>query len=91
MGHGVIDDQFVTRIDRGFDLSAVSRDPATGQVPVPLTTAQIAIQLDPARRPDVLLRRRTPVGYQVNAWWMIGAFAGVSLLVLGMVHLFPGG
>lgn len=47
--------------------------------------------VDPARRPDVLLRRRSPEGHQVNAWWLIGAFAGVSLGILALMNFFPGG
>lgn len=46
---------------------------------------------DPARRPDVLLRKRAPEGYEVNAWWMIGAFVGVSVGVVSLMHFFPGG
>ncbi|GAA3915380.1 UDP-N-acetylmuramyl pentapeptide phosphotransferase [Microbacterium invictum] len=63
-------------------MTAASSTPQTGQIAVPV---------DPARRPDVLLRRRAPEGHQVNAWWMIGAFAGVSLLVVGLMNFFPGG
>lgn len=63
-------------------MSAASSNPRTGQLTAPV---------DPARRPDVLLRRRVPEGYQVNAWWMIGAFVGVSLAVVGLMNFFPGG
>ncbi len=61
-------------------MSAASSSPRTGQVSVPV---------DPARRPDVLLRRRMPEGHQVSAWWMIGAFFSVSLGVVGLLNLFP--
>ncbi|ALJ19878.1 hypothetical protein [Microbacterium sp. No. 7] len=44
---------------------------------------------DPARRPDVLLRRRMPDGHQVSAWWMIGAFAFVTVGVVLMLNVFP--
>jgi hypothetical protein len=54
-------------------------------------TGQIAVPVDTARRPDVLLRRRTPEGHQVSVWWMIGAFVGVSLAVVGLLNFFPGG
>lgn len=63
-------------------MSAAASSPRTGQIPVPVDTA---------RRPDVLLRRRTPEGHQVSAWWMIGAFVGVSLGVVGLLNFFPGG
>lgn len=49
------------------------------------------IPVDTARRPDVLLRKRMPDGHQVNAWWMIGAFVGVSVGVVALLGLFPGG
>ncbi len=53
-------------------------------------TGQIALPIDPARRPDVLLRRRLPDDHQVSAWWMIGAFVFVSLGVVALLNLFPG-
>lgn len=55
------------------------------------TTGSVAVPVDPARRPDVLLRRRHPVDHQINAWWPIGAFVGVSVVVVFLVNLFPGG
>ncbi|MBF4563280.1 UDP-N-acetylmuramyl pentapeptide phosphotransferase [Microbacterium sp. VKM Ac-2870] len=61
-------------------MSAASSSPRTGQV---------SVTADPARRPDVLLRRRMPEGHQVSAWWMIGAFVGVSVAVVGLLNLFP--
>ncbi|MFS0867053.1 hypothetical protein AB3M83_06925 [Microbacterium sp. 179-B 1A2 NHS] len=66
--------------------------PVTGQiavVPPRPTTAQIAIANDPARRPDVLLRRRMPPGHQISAWWMIGAFVGVSAATIALMNFFP--
>jgi len=63
-------------------VSAAASSPRTGQIPT---------VVDSARRPDVLLRRRTPEGHQVSAWWMIGAFVGVSLAVVGLLNFFPGG
>jgi hypothetical protein len=49
----------------------------------PQTGAQavIASAIDPARRPDVLLRVRRAEGHEVSAWWMVGAFVGVSAAV----------
>jgi len=63
-------------------MSTAAQSPRTGQVPIPVDTA---------RRPDVLLRKRMPDGHQVNAWWMIGAFVGVSVGVVALLGLFPGG
>lgn len=63
-------------------MTAASSSPRTGQMAVPI---------DPARRPDVLLRRRAPEGHQVSAWWMIGAFVVVSAAVVGLMNFFPGG
>ena len=62
-------------------MSAAASSPRTGQIEVPV---------DLSRRPDVLLRRRMPEGHQVSAWWMIGAFAGVSIAVVALLNLFPG-
>jgi len=63
-------------------MSAAANSPKTGQIAVPL---------DPARRPDVLLRRRVPEGHQVSAWWMIGAFVAVSVAVVSAMSLLPTG
>ncbi len=52
-------------------------------------TGQIAIPVDPARRPDVLLRRRYPEGHRLSVWWMIGAFVGVSFAVVALVNVVP--
>lgn len=59
----------------------------------PQTGAQkvIANATDPARRPDVLLRKRRPEGHQISAWWMIGAFVLVSGAVVALLSLVPGG
>ncbi|MFV0373089.1 UDP-N-acetylmuramyl pentapeptide phosphotransferase [Microbacterium sp.] len=57
----------------------------------PPRTGQISIPIDPSRRPDVLLRRRAPEGHQINAWWLIGGFVGVSAAIIGLVNFFPGG
>ncbi len=65
-------------------MSTQAPNPKTGQMPVIVST-------DPARRPDVLFRRRMPEGHQMSAWWMIGAFLGVSLAVIGLMTFFPGG
>ncbi len=81
MGRGVTGDTLAAHTHSGSPMSAVN-SPKTGQIAVPI---------DPARRPDVLLRRRAPEGHRVNAWWLIGAFAAVSLTVIGLMNFFPGG
>ncbi|GAA2970269.1 hypothetical protein JOD63_000891 [Microbacterium terrae] len=53
--------------------------------------AVIANAVDPARRPDVLLRKRRDEGHEVSVWWMIGAFVGVSALVIVVLSFVPGG
>lgn len=59
----------------------------------PQTGAQavIADAVDPARRQDVLLRRRREDGYEINAWWLIGAFVVVSGTVVALMSMVPGG
>ncbi|WP_295789075.1 UDP-N-acetylmuramyl pentapeptide phosphotransferase [uncultured Microbacterium sp.] len=59
----------------------------------PQTGAQavIASAVDPARRPDVLLRVRRAEGHEVSAWWMVGAFVGVSAAVVSLLSWVPGG
>ncbi|MEJ1155896.1 MULTISPECIES: UDP-N-acetylmuramyl pentapeptide phosphotransferase [Microbacterium] len=61
--------------------------------PAPQTGAQavIASAADPARRPDVLLRVRREEGHEASAWWMIGAFVGVSAVVIVVMSFVPGG
>ena len=57
------------------------------------TTTQtgVADATDPARRPDVLFRVRREEGQQPSAWWMIGAFVGVSAAVIVLLSFVPGG
>lgn len=59
----------------------------------PHTGAQAVIHnaTDPARRPDVLLRKRRPEGEQVSVWWMIGAFLIVTAGVVLLLGFIPGG
>lgn len=56
----------------------------------PTRPVQIA-SVDPARRPDVLLRVRREQGQEVSVWWNIGAFLGVSVAVIALLSLVPGG
>lgn len=53
--------------------------------------AVVANAIDPARRPDVLLRVRRDEGHELSAWWMIGAFVGVSAAVIALLSFVPGG
>jgi hypothetical protein len=65
----------------------------TGDSSQPQTGAHavIANAIDPARRPDVLLRVRRDEGHEISAWWMIGAFVGVSAAVILLLSFVPGG
>lgn len=49
------------------------------------------IEVDPARRPDVLFRKRKEDGEVVSAWWMIGAFVAVSGVAILLFRFIPGG
>lgn len=53
--------------------------------------AVVADAVDPARRPDVLLRKRRDEGHEISAWWMIGAFIVVSGVVIAVMSFVPGG
>lgn len=59
----------------------------------PRTGAQavIADAADPARRSDVLFRVRREKGQEISSWWMVGAFVGVSAVVIALLSLVPGG
>ncbi|NYE19848.1 UDP-N-acetylmuramyl pentapeptide phosphotransferase [Microbacterium immunditiarum] len=61
--------------------------------PKPQTGAHavVANAIDPARRPDVLLRVRREEGHELSAWWMVGAFVVVSGAVIALMSLIPGG
>lgn len=65
----------------------------TSEASSPQTGAQavVANALDPARRPDVLLRVRRDEGHEISAWWMVGAFVGVSAAVIVLLSFVPGG
>ena len=62
-----------------------------GQRPQTGAIAVVANATDPARRPDVLFRVRRDEDHQVPAWWMIGAFVGVSAAVIALLSFVPGG
>ncbi|WP_194411188.1 UDP-N-acetylmuramyl pentapeptide phosphotransferase [Microbacterium cremeum] len=65
----------------------------SGDSPSPQTGAHavVANAIDPARRPDVLLRVRRDEGHEISAWWMIGAFVVVSAAVILLLGFVPGG
>ena len=64
---------------------------AQGSAPQTGAQAVVADAHDPARRPDVFFRVRRDEGHQVSAWWMIGAFVVVSVGVILLMSLIPGG
>ena len=66
-------------------MAAQSSGPQTG------AQAVVADATDPARRPDVFFRVRRDEGHQMSAWWMIGAFVVVSVGVILLMSLIPGG
>jgi len=53
--------------------------------------AVVANAHDPSRRPDVLFRVRRDDGHQISAWWLIGAFVGVTLAVIALMNFIPQG
>ena len=65
----------------------------TGESSSPQTGAHavIANAIDPARRPDVLLRVRREEGHEISPWWMIGAFVVTSAVVIFLFSFVPGG
>ena len=67
------------------------RDSADPSSPQTGAQAVVANAIDPARRPDVLLRVRRDEGHEISAWWMIGAFVGVSAAVIVLLSFVPGG
>ena len=63
----------------------INRGPATG------SHAVIAEPVDPSRRADVLFRVRRDPDHEVNAWWFVGAFVGVSAVIISLLSFVPGG
>lgn len=67
--------------------------PHTGAVRIPsvtVSTGSVKIVIDPARREDVLFRVRREENHEISAWWMIGAFVGVSAAVIALLNFVPG-
>ncbi|MFT4258824.1 hypothetical protein [Microbacterium sp.] len=54
------------------------------------TSAPDVHATDPARRADVLFRKRRDEGHEISAWWMIGAFLATSGLVILLLSGVPG-
>lgn len=52
--------------------------------------AAVVHPVDPARRSDVLFRKRLDEGHEISAWWMIGAFLATSGLVILLLSGVPG-
>ena len=48
------------------------------------------VEVDAARRPDVLFRVRREEGHEISAWWMIGAFVLFSGVVVMLLSWVPG-
>lgn len=65
--------------------------PTNSTAPQTGAQAVIADAVDPARRPDVLLRKRRDEGHEISAWWMVGAFVAVSAAVVSLLSWVPGG
>lgn len=45
--------------------------------------------VDPARRADVLFRKRRAEGHELSSWWMVGAFLVTSGLVIALLSWVP--
>jgi len=61
---------------------------ASGTPAVPVAKAPAVA--DPARRADVLFRKRLDEGHELSSWWMIGAFVVTSGLVILLLSGVPG-
>ncbi|MCK2036212.1 hypothetical protein KZC51_08685 [Microbacterium sp. SSW1-49] len=64
-------------------------DPGGAAAPVAPAAAAPAV-IDPARRADVLFRKRRDEGHELSSWWMIGAFLATSGLVILLLSGVPG-
>lgn len=56
----------------------------------PAAAAPAVVVTDPARRADVLFRKRLEEGHEISSWWMIGAFLATSGLVILLLSGVPG-
>jgi len=75
-----------TSTGRILRVSADAVDAATR----PAAPAAAVHTIDPARRADVLFRKRRDEGHELSAWWMIGAFLATSGLVILLLSGVPG-
>ncbi len=75
-----------TNTGRILRISADAVDAAASAAPA----APVVHPVDPARRADVLFRKRRDEGHELSAWWMIGAFVVTSGLVILLLSGVPG-
>lgn len=75
-----------TNTGRILRISADAVDAAAAAAPA----APVVHPVDPARRADVLFRKRRDEGHELSAWWMIGAFVVTSGLVILLLSGVPG-
>lgn len=68
----------------------VSADAEPGGAVPPAPVVTPAVVIDPARRADVLFRKRRDEGHELSSWWMIGAFLATSGLVILLLSGVPG-
>jgi len=61
------------------------------QTNVTETGTVTVIEMDAARRTDVLFRVRRDEGHEISAWWMVGAFVAFSSAVVLLLSFVPGG
>ncbi|WP_144877122.1 hypothetical protein [Microbacterium sp. 1.5R] len=71
------------------NLDEVSAPGAAAPTATPAGAAS-PIVTDPARRADVLFRKRRDEGHELSSWWMIGAFVVTSGLVILLMSGVPG-
>ncbi len=77
-----------TNTGRILRVSAAEAEASIAAATPPVPSSQPVV--DPARRADVLLRKRRPEGHELSAWWMVGAFLATSGLVILLLSGVPG-
>ncbi|GAA2529175.1 hypothetical protein GCM10009860_06090 [Microbacterium mitrae] len=58
--------------------------------PATAAHAVIADATDPARRKDVLFRKRRAAGEEMSSWWPVAAFVFVTICVVSLLSFIPG-
>ena len=58
--------------------------------PATAAHAVIADATDPARRKDVVFRKRRPAGEEMSSWWPVAAFVFVTISVVSLLSFIPG-